>query len=384
MADRSSEFVGFSRLEIENWRNFKSAAVELSSRAFLVGPNASGKSNLLDVFKFLRDLASEGGGLAKAISDRGGVSSIRNLAARKQPAVHVIVEAIDSDRVHWRYKLSFKQDSQRRPTIDQEELWKGETEIFTRPNQDDLTDPQQLTQTHVEQVGKNRQFRALVDLFKSVRYLHVVPQLIRDPDRYRGRREDPFGWDILERIASTPERTRNAWLSRIQQKLRIAVPQMEGLELFRDARGVPHLRSKYQHWRPQGAWQTEEVFSDGTLRLIGLLWSMLERSGPLLLEEPELSLNPHVVRHIPAMLYEMQKRSGRQVIVSTHSADLLSEGGIGLDEVLLLEPSSEGTNIRPASSVRDARLLLKEGHAISEIVIPRMRLKNAEQLTLEF
>ena len=46
----------FSKIHLENWRNFTRADALLQQRMFLVGPNASGKSNLLDVFRFLRDL----------------------------------------------------------------------------------------------------------------------------------------------------------------------------------------------------------------------------------------------------------------------------------------------------------------------------------------
>jgi hypothetical protein len=88
--------------------------------------------------------------------------------------------------------------------------------------------------------------------------------------------------NFLEQIAKTPERTRFARLKRIRDALRAAVPQLAEIELVRDNRGTPHLRGKYEHWRPQGAWQTEEQFSDGTLRLMGLLWVAMEGGGPLL------------------------------------------------------------------------------------------------------
>jgi len=52
----------FSYVRLENWRNFGQAAAALQERVFLVGPNASGKSNFLDVFRFLRDLVLPGGG----------------------------------------------------------------------------------------------------------------------------------------------------------------------------------------------------------------------------------------------------------------------------------------------------------------------------------
>src|SRR6266498_1666362 len=136
----------------------------------------------------------------------------------------------------------------------------------------------------LQQVNVNRKFRAVAELFASVRYLHIVPQLIREPDRSAGRRNDPYGGDFLEQVARTVEKTLKGRLRRIQDALRVAVPQLKELELWRDARGAPHLRGKYEHWRPQGAWQTEEQFSDGTLRLLGLLWAILDGTGPLLLE----------------------------------------------------------------------------------------------------
>src|SRR5215813_13851838 len=111
--------------------------------------------------------------------------------------------------------------------------------------------------------------------------------------------------------------------------------------------GTTHLRGRYEHWRPRGAWQTEEQFSDGTLRFLGLLWATLDGSGPLLLEEPELSLHPEVIRYIPQMFARIQRRSGRQIIATTHSTELLREG-VGLNEVALLEPSHEGTAARTA------------------------------------
>ena len=221
-----------------------------------------------------------------------------------------------------------------------------------------------------------------MEFFSSTRYLHIVPQLIREPDRSVGRENDPYGGDFLEVIAKTPEKTRNAWLRRIRNALRVAVPQLTEIELSRDKRGTPHLRGKYQHWRPQGAWQNEEEFSDGTLRLMGLLWAVLEGAGPLLLEEPELSLHPEVIRYLPQIVARAQRRTGRQIILSTHSTDLLRDNGIGVDEVLMLLPKTEGTQVAPVSSIRDASLLLQGGLTIADLVVPQTRPADSEQLLL--
>ena len=191
---------------------------------------------------------------------------------------------------------------------------------------------------------------------------------------------DPFGGDFLETVAHTPEKTRNARLRRIRDALIFAVPQLRDLELWRDIRGTPHLRGKYAHWRPQDAWQSEEHFSDGTLRLIGLLWAVQEGSGPVLVEEPELSLHSEVVRYIPQMFARVQRRSGRQVLVSTHSPEMLRDEGIGLDEVLLLLPGEEGTTVQPASDFDDIKILLEQDYNLADAVIPHTRPAKAHQL----
>ena len=228
----------------------------------------------------------------------------------------------------------------------------------------------------------NRSFRELVEFFASIRYLHLVPQLVREPDRSVGHPNDPFGGDFLEQVAKTPDRTRKARLRRIQEALRVAVPQLEEIEFWRDSSGTPHLRSTYKHWRPQGAWQTEEQLSDGTLRLLGLLWVTMNKDGPLLLEEPELSLHPEIVRVLPQMLARTQRKTGRQMFLSTHSPELLRDDGIGLDEVLLLLPGAEGTEVTAAGSIREIRDLLDGGLSLADVVIPRTRPEQAGQLTM--
>ena len=374
----------FTQVALENWRNFARVDVPLQRRVFLEGANASGKSNFIDVFRFLQDIASVGGGFQQAVNKRGGVSSIRCLAARRFSDIVVKVRiGSDSAPPSWEYELRFNQNAaSRQPIIKEEKVTKEGENILVRPNEEDELDPKRLTQTYLEQVYVNQPFRDIADFFASVRYLHIVPQLIREPDRSVGRKNDPFGGDFLEQMASTSEHTRVARLKRIREALQVALPQLQELDLWRDNRGTPHLRGKYEHWRPQGAWQTEEHFSDGTLRLLGLLWAALDGTGPLLLEEPELSLHPEVVRFIPQMFARIQRRTARQIIISTHSTDLLRDEGIGLDEVLILEPGSEGTTVRPAQAFREIKTLLEGGLSLADAVVPRTRPQHVDQLSL--
>jgi hypothetical protein len=80
----------------------------------------------------------------------------------------------------------------------------------------------------------------------------------------------------------------------------------------------------------------------------------------------ELSLHPEIVRYLPQMFARVQRRTGRQIILSTHSFDLLRDDGIGLDEVLLLRPRAEGTEVRPASAFSEISKLLQGGSTLAD------------------
>jgi hypothetical protein len=106
---------------------------------------------------------------------------------------------------------------------------------------------------------------------------------------------------------------------------------------------------------------------------MGLLWALLDGNGPLILEEPELSLHSEVARHIPAMMVSIQKsqrKQARQILVSTHSSDLLTDPGIAPDEVLLLRPNNDGTKVEVAKNVAEIQPLLEAGLSIAEAVMP--------------
>ncbi len=377
-----------SHIILKNWRNFLSVDVELGDRVFIVGPNACGKSNFLDVFRFLRDIAKPGGGLQTAVKERGGVSKIRCLSARQNPKIEIEVHLSDysSHQPIWKYAIGITQQTRgyRQPILAYERVWKGNEIIVNRPDIEDEKDELRRTQTHLEQISANANFREIAKFFESVLYLHLVPQLLRYPEVFSGPgiSEDPFGRSFLERITKTPEKTRKSRLTKIENALRSAVPQLKHLTHIKDEMGVPHLEAVYEHWRPEAGKQREDQFSDGTLRLIGLLWSLLESDSLLLLEEPELSLNAAIVQKLPSLMYRIQRQKKRQIILTTHSADLLEDKGIGGEEILLLTPSLEGTKVTTASSIDNVRDLLEGGLSIAEAVLPLTKPSEINQLEI--
>ena len=202
-----------NRLIAKNWRNFREIDVQLSERQFIVGANASGKSNLLDIFRFLRDVVKpEGGGFQKAVKDRGGLSKIRNLAARKDPEVKIEIHlAQDADSsATWRYSLGFRQESRghRRTYLTHERVWKNGNELLNRPTQDDEVDRDRLTQTFLEQINVNANFRDIARFLQrspiNTWYLNSCGM----PIRFRGGslRMIPLVRDFLKRLRASPKK----------------------------------------------------------------------------------------------------------------------------------------------------------------------------------
>lgn len=378
-----------THLTLRNWRNFKEADFPVQDRLVVLGPNASGKSNLLDALRFLRQVASAGGGFQEAVQSRGGIPRVRCLAARNFNHGHVTigVRLGDGDMAdRWSYELTFTRESRglHRPILSGEVVKRDGDVVLERPDRKDQTDSERLTQTYLEQVNANQGFRPIADFLRTIRYLHLVPHLLREPGRQADRSDDPYGSDFLLRIARTPTRTRDRRLRRIGNGLKAAVPQLSQLELVQDDAGRPHLEARYGHWRPKGAKQNEHDFSDGTLRLVGLLWSLLEGkrdAGPVLLEEPELSLHSSVVRQLPSILSRFRGTGGPQVLLTTHSEEIMKDQGLGLDEVVVLEPGTEGTEAVPATSVGGASRLLESGLSLAEILGPRTRPKRVDDLS---
>ncbi|MGH6848769.1 MAG: AAA family ATPase [Methylocella sp.] len=377
-----------TRLVLKNWRNFRDVDVNLGESTYLLGANASGKSNLLDVFRFLRDISkSQGGGLQKAIADRGGISKLRCLHARRDPEVRIEVDLAEGSDTSWRYVLGFKQESRgaHRILVSAEEVFKGGKCLVKRPLLDDKMDVTRLTQTHLEQIQTNERFRDVAEFFGETTYLHLVPQLLKFGDRIGGQRleDDPFGQGFLERVARSTGKWRDSRLLKIGRALQLAVPQFEELNFEKDEiTGRPHLKARYAHHRPHAGWQREDQFSDGTLRLLGLLWSLLESNSLLLLEEPELSLNDAIVKQIPLMLQRVQRenKKRRQVVITTHSEALLSNLGIDARGVLVVEPGPNGSTVRELTE--DEVKAIKDGLSVAETVLPTTRPKSAEQLGL--
>ena len=367
------------RIKARNWKNFGNIDVPVGDRLFIVGANASGKSNFLDLFRFLKDVSNNG--LQKAVNARGGLKKIRNLNARKPSHIEVGLELFDIEsNDHWEYTLQFNSrgGTAEKPVIyvRMERVMHNAQCILNRGQEDDV-----LAQyTHLEQPAMNTDFRVLFNTFRNISYVNIIPQLIRESESFipSNAMEDFYGRNILAHISETNKKTRDSRLRKIAKVLQMAVPQFSDLEYVQDGKGRPHLQVRYDHFRQYGALQKEDQFSDGTLRLIGIIWAILDGDGILLLEEPELYLHSEIVRQLPMFIARAQKAQKgkiRQVFISSHSYDLLNTDTISADEIIMLNQGKEDTIIELANDVPSVNQKIDSGFTPAEVVIPHVAPK---------
>lgn len=384
------------KLKLHNWKNFQNVEVNLTERNFIIGPNAAGKSNLLDSLRFLRDIAKQSGGLQTAIEQRGGIKKIRCLAARSKSNISIEVHLGEPDEENaiWIYILDFMHTGggviKNQAKIIKERVFSSVQNKWILDRFDNKAeDSETLKYTHLEQITANKNFREVQIFFQNIEYLNVIPQIVRDSNSYIQsiNKEDFYGRNFLEKISKLNERTKTSYFKKINEFLKLAVPQLEALLFSKDEMGIPHLEAKYIHWRAKGSKQTEEQFSDGTLRLIGFLWALIENKGLILLEEPEINLHSEIVRQFPEFIAKIQrnKKGARQVLITTHSYDILSNTGIGTQEVLVLQNTAEGTLINKVEELDKVKAIIEAGFSMAEATIPFTapdRIQEMNQLNL--
>lgn len=357
----------FTRIELKNWRNFAHADLALRDRVFIVGPNASGKSNLLDAFRFLHEVVAVGGGLQAAVQRRGGLASMRNINASKAAPVYVSATIEEKDGTVWRYALELI-ERKARTIVLRELVHRNNFLLLERPDAADQMDDELLSQTALEQVQGNKEFRRVAVVFSNVHYVHVDPREYRSLAGEHGGSIDRDSRGFMQRVAMTTPRLRNARLRKIADALAIAIPGFSAIEFRRDASGQPHLQIRSTNWKDEQLWHREDQQSDGTIRLIQLIWEILDGDDPLLLDEPELSLHPAITRSLIHLLSSLTDRSRRQLILSTHSSDLFSDPGIALEEVVLVTPGNSSSEAVAAADCTRLKSLYEGGLSLSEII----------------
>lgn len=108
-----------------------------------------------------------------------------------------------------------------------------------------------------------------------------------------------------------------------------------------------------------------------------MLWALQDDAGPLLLEEPEWSLHTGILERLAPFIAQMQRKGGgRQVLITTHSEQVLSDPGIAPEELLLIVPADKGgSDIMPAIRFSVIEKAMRAGLTAGQAAQPLTRIK---------
>lgn len=355
-----------------NFRSISHATANLDRLTVLVGRNASGKSNFLDILRFIRDAFRFD--LDAAISMRHGLTAIHHepdpeatdeievgLSATINPysspssidlqySFSVSTSADDGHEVRHEHVKIWQTDSNA-PTaefrIEKGNLVQPSTPL-TGSRQQRLFDDDEFTDfdsrdlalptlmrlirgrvVHQSSSTMDARFiyRALTDLYRQMmdlRFYHMFPNTIREPQKLSNTillDENASNLASVLRAMERRDRDPSPRMSRLREYLARLIPGISDLEVSA-AGGYLIVRLKHDSL-PGHPWIDLSLESDGTVRLLGLLTALNQRRKPSLIgiEEPELTVHPGALSTLADVLHEAALTS--QLLITTHSPDFI-------------------------------------------------------------
>ena len=375
--------VKLTHIAITNWRNFAHIEFDLSSRLFVVGPNSSGKTNLLAALRFLSDVARLG--LAAASENWGGPE--RYFRSGTDSASFTVTADVDTRQVT--YDLSL----QRLTVIPGENVLEGDQLRILEPrvldDRADLFSWKDVAESSGDDPAHGREGEAdtsflppeyadeklLIDgeevpfirdskrvrlgasyirkLLAGVRYIHPNPKkMLERADRY-----DPdHGTGFFQHAGRFSDQQLDAVVDRIRPIMASVVPEIPNLSYQRMGLGMELVFYSDTPVHGASGIYSHEQFSEGTLRLLGLLFDLatLPRdTSVVLIEEPETFLQASVVRSLPSLLAEVAMNRDVQMVISTHSPELIDSELVLPSQVLMLRSEDGETTGQLLSESND-------------------------------
>ena len=372
--------VKLTHIAITNWRNFAHIEFDLSSRLFVVGPNSSGKTNLLAALRFLSDVARLG--LAAASENWGGPE--RYFRSGTERASFDLT--LEQDKHQIEYKLSLRKESS---ANDQNKRDDAANEVIEFVDSEDLMingqpvsisaervtesdgsyfgervrssfDPDSVVQSASRFKAKNVQISLLHQItriaIESIRYIHPNPKkMLERADRY-----DPdHGTGFFQHAGRFSDQQLDSVVDRIRPIMAAVVPEIPNLSYQRMGLGTELVFYSDTPVHGASGVYSHEQFSEGTLRLLGLLFDLatLPRdTSVVLIEEPETFLQASVVRSLPSLLAEVAMNRDVQMVISTHSPELIDSELVLPSQVLMLRSEDGETTGQLLSESNDPRI----------------------------
>ena len=374
---KNSTFI--TRVVLKNYKSIAACDVRLQPLTFLVGRNGAGKSNFLDSLRFVADALNTS--LDHAVRARGSINDVckrseRSITTPDHFSIRFEFALPDGSTGYYAFQI---QTRLARYMVQTEEC---------KFHNDNLTTPDiyfnvvngNVTATSVKvapAAARDRlylvnasglpEFRPVYDAFSRMGFYNLNPDRIRDL-------QDPDPGDVLLRdgsnLTSVFSQLSPVVRENIEEYLAVVVPGVqrvhvrkfgpkETLEFRQDVAGDTH------RWR-----FLANNMSDGTLRVLGILVALFQgdndaqkRVTLVGIEEPETALHPGAVAVLLDGLRDAAHRT--QVIITTHSPELLDDKHLDVESILAVEADDGNTVIAPVdeasrSVVRDRLFTIGE------------------------
>lgn len=346
-----------TRVVLRNYKSIAACDVPLGPLVWLVGANGSGKSNFLDSLHLVSDALS--GSLDNALNERGGIAEVRRRSSGHPTHFGIRLEfkLASGERGHYAFNVGALPNGAYE--VQNEECVVGgisrgpyfRLERGVLKGTSESTFPS-VTSDRLALVSASglSAFRPVFDALTSMGFYNLNPKLVRELQKPQdGRLLKPSGENIasvlghLERSSPDSKATIEEYLQTVVPTVhgveRVQVGPMESLSFRQDMAGAKHP------WRFMA-----QNMSDGTLRALGVLVALFQRTrdySPMLvgIEEPETALHPAASSALREALFKASTHS--QVIVTSHSPDLLDDRGLAVESILAVVSEAGETKIAP-------------------------------------
>ncbi len=343
------------QVQIQNYKSIERAVVDLEPFTVFVGPNGAGKSNFVDALAFVQECLSESIQQAWNRRHRSGLLPIW----MEEPVsfgIKLVVDLAENQSAEYAFEIASEND-QYRVVHEKGAVWgpQGAADF-------ELTDGRFIREIPGirPKLSANRlalfaasateEFSPLYEFLTSVRSYSIDPRRLRQwQELDAGVLLEPDG----RNAASVLAHLRNGAGDKERYKLLCAllsrvVPGVQGISVTGvEGRAILEFEVDVGTEQPGHLAATE--MSDGTLRILGLLLAVLQAQQPsvLVIEEPETTVYPASAGLILQVL--LHAVYDCQVVITTHSADILDEKEVSDDQLRVVTKENGRTIIAPVS-----------------------------------
>lgn len=345
------------RVILRNYKSIGYCDVRLQPLTYLVGVNGSGKSNFLDALHLVRDALN--GSLDNALNERGGLSEVRRRSSGHPTHFGIRLEFGLGNAQTGYYAFNIGALRDRGYEVQTEEcvidgvgrgpffhIDRGTLRACSEPNFPAVTSDR-LALVAASGLAV---FRPVFDALASMGFYNLNPKLMRELQKpQEGRLLKPAGENIAS-VVGHLERVGSGQMSTIQEYLQTVVPMVHGVER-RQVGPMETLEFRQDMAGAKHPWRfLAQNMSDGTLRALGVLVALFQANrdyAPTLvgIEEPETALHPAASTALREAL--SRASSHTQIIVTSHSPDLLDDQSLPPDAFLAVVSEGGETRIAP-------------------------------------